>query len=92
MTVRTDGRDRDTLEDENGRQYDGGIETNESGVNRCGARGAAGGSSFECHARSSRPWSGAIKPYERGEGERERQNRAVAVGRGRSDGRSVERG
>ena len=52
----------------------------ESGVNRCRARGAAGGSSFECHARSSRPWSGAIKRDERGEGGREgrrdRQNRA----------------
>ena len=56
----------------------------ESGVNRCRARGAAGGSSFECHARSSRPWSGAIKRDERGEGgseggregRRERQNRA----------------
>ena len=60
----------------------------ESGVNRCRARGAAGGSSFECHARSSRPWSGAIKRDERGEGGKEGGREG---GRGKI-ARAVERG
>ena len=58
----------------------------ESGVNRCRARGAAGGSSFECHARSSRPWSGAIKRDERGEGGREGGKEGEAKSRARSKG------